>query len=65
MFAEYIWLDGSEGMPSLRSKTRVIRSDKLSQKGITKKLPDIENFPDWGFDGGSTGQGTLEDSDRT
>ena len=48
--AEYIWLDGSEGMPQLRSKTRLIEDDKTF-------------LPDWGFDGGSTYQAGVQDSD--
>lgn len=50
---DYIWLDGSEDMPQLRSKTRVF--DK------PQSLPEL---PDWSFDGGSTNQGCVGDSDR-
>lgn len=50
---EYIWLDGSEDMPQLRGKTRV-----FSEKQTLKELPN------WSFDGGSTKQGDLKDSDR-
>jgi glutamine synthetase len=46
--AEYIWLDGSEGMPRLRSKTKVIG-------GV--------HAPVWGFDGSSTNQATGDQSD--
>ena len=49
--AEYVWLDGTEGMPQLRSKTKVVDEN-------------ASELPMWGFDGGSTNQGTLEDSDR-
>ena len=52
---EYIWLDGSEEMPQLRSKTRVFSE---------KTLGEIGELPDWSFDGGSTQQGDLKDSDR-
>ncbi len=51
---DYIWLDGSEDMPQLRSKTRVF-----------KHKQELEDLPEWSFDGGSTSQGTLNDSDRT
>ena len=51
---DYIWLDGSQDMPQLRSKTRVF--DK------PHALPEL---PDWSFDGGSTHQGCVGDSDRT
>ena len=47
--AEYIWIDGTEPSPSLRSKTRV--------------LPDGSDLPIWGFDGSSTNQAPGENSD--
>ena len=50
---DYIWLDGSEDMPQIRAKTRV-----FSYKY------EIQDLPEWSFDGGSTQQGSLEDSDR-
>jgi glutamine synthetase len=46
---EYIWLDGSDDMPQIRSKVRIVEGDTI---------------PDWSFDGGSTMQGTEDDSDR-
>ncbi|MCB1372062.1 MAG: glutamine synthetase beta-grasp domain-containing protein [Rhodovulum sp.] len=53
-FAEYIWLDGSEPTQQLRSKARVVR---------VPESPAPEDFPDWGFDGSSTGQAAGDDSD--
>jgi len=50
---EYIWLDGAEDMPQIRSKTRVF-----------KEKHGLHQLPEWSFDGGSTWQGTLRDSDR-
>ena len=47
--AEYIWPDGTEPMPILRSKTKIIK------KG---EEPDT-----WGFDGSSTNQATGDKSD--
>ena len=47
--AEYIWIDGTEPSPLLRSKTRIVED---------KKEPGI-----WGFDGSSTNQATGSDSD--
>ncbi len=47
--AEYIWIDGTEPTPKLRSKTRVIADGKK---------PII-----WGFDGSSTNQATGHFSD--
>tara|TARA_R100000458_G_scaffold8316_1_gene6575 strand:- start:522 stop:1487 length:966 start_codon:yes stop_codon:yes gene_type:complete len=50
---DYVWLDGSEDMPQLRSKSRVF-----------KHKTDVQDLPEWSFDGGSTKQGDLGDSDR-
>src|SRR5271156_1398728 len=47
--AEYIWIDGTEPSPLLRSKTRVV--------------PDGEEPDIWGFDGSSTNQALGHDSD--
>ena len=47
--AEYIWIDGTEPSPSLRSKTKV--------------LPNGSGFPIWGFDGSSTNQAPGSNSD--
>jgi|TARA_B110001454_G_scaffold79258_1_gene76561 glutamine synthetase len=48
--AEYIWIDGTDPSPSMRSKTRV--------------LPDgTTDFPIWGFDGSSTNQAPGKNSD--
>tara|TARA_R110000824_G_scaffold192359_2_gene374465 strand:- start:1628 stop:2602 length:975 start_codon:yes stop_codon:yes gene_type:complete len=51
---EYIWLDGGADMPQLRAKTRVF-----------DKQHTLSELPDWSFDGGSTYQGCVGDSDRT
>lgn len=51
--AEYIWMDGSQPVQTLRSKTRVIEHPRAT----------LENFPEWGFDGSSTDQSAGEDSD--
>ena len=47
--AEYIWIDGSDPTPLLRSKTKV--------------LPDADTLPIWGFDGSSTNQAPGKASD--
>jgi glutamine synthetase len=47
--AEYIWLDGTEPTPLLRSKTKI--------------LGDGKPTPIWGFDGSSTNQASGESSD--
>ena len=47
--AEYIWIDGTEPTPLMRSKTKIIENGK--EPGI------------WGFDGSSTNQAPGSDSD--
>jgi glutamine synthetase len=47
--AEYIWIDGTEPTPLLRSKTKI--------------LADGATPPNWGFDGSSTEQATGDKSD--
>ena len=47
--AEYIWIDGTEPSPLLRSKTKIVEDGKEP--------------PIWGFDGSSTNQATGNDSD--
>jgi len=48
--AEYIWLDGYEPTPSLRSKTKILHDE-------------VTDPPIWGFDGSSTEQATGDKSD--
>ena len=51
---EYIWLDGYEPVPNLRSKTQV--------KAFAD-FPALEELPLWGFDGSSTRQADGSNSD--
>jgi glutamine synthetase len=60
--AEYIWYDGNEGTPEkglifneMRSKTKCIPEPITSM--------NAEDFPDWSYDGSSTGQAEGDDSD--
>lgn len=53
--AEYLWIDGTEPTPIIRSKARVV-SD------LPKDL-SVSDFPEWSFDGSSTGQAEGNDSD--
>jgi glutamine synthetase len=47
--AEYIWIDGTEPLAQLRSKTKIV--------------PDGKEPPIWGFDGSSTNQAEGRSSD--
>ena len=51
---EYLWLDGYEPVPNLRSKTQVKEF---------AKFPKLEELPMWGFDGSSTRQAEGRSSD--
>jgi glutamine synthetase len=51
---EYIWLDGYEPVPNLRSKTKVESFESF---------PALEELPMWGFDGSSTRQAEGSNSD--
>jgi glutamine synthetase len=51
---EYIWLDGYEPAPNLRSKTKIVAFDGE---------PTLEDVPQWNFDGSSTRQAEGSNSD--
>ena len=51
---EYIWLDGYEPVPNLRSKTKIVEFDHE---------PVLEDLPVWNFDGSSTRQADGSSSD--
>lgn len=51
---EYIWLDGSQPMQGLRSKTKIVGSDFTGE---------LSECPDWSFDGSSTQQAEGGSSD--
>ena len=55
MLLEYIWIDGKG---NLRSKTKVLNIDINKLEYIS-----IETFPDWDYDGSSTGQASGNDSE--
>ena len=48
--AEYIWIDGTEPTPLLRSKTKILKDG-------------VSDLPIWGFDGSSTNQAEGHSSD--
>ena len=52
--AEYIWLDGGLPVQGLRSKTRIL---------VEESAENLEDFPEWGFDGSSTWQAHGSHSD--
>jgi glutamine synthetase len=52
--AEYIWIDGTEPTPQLRSKTKIMSDDAGT---------DLADMSLWGFDGSSTNQATGDKSD--
>jgi len=54
MKLEYIWLDGYEPTPNLRSKTKIVAIDGE---------PTLEDVPVWNFDGSSTRQAEGSSSD--
>jgi glutamine synthetase len=51
---EYIWLDGYEPVPNLRSKTKIVEFPGE---------PSLEDLPVWNFDGSSTRQAEGRSSD--
>ena len=51
---EYIWLDGYQPTPNLRSKTLIKEFDSF---------PALDQLPNWGFDGSSTQQAEGRSSD--
>jgi glutamine synthetase len=51
---EYIWLDGYEPVPNLRSKTKIASFEAA---------PALEQLPMWNFDGSSTRQAEGHSSD--
>ena len=58
LVAEYLWIDGSEPTPKLRSKTKIIHDFGEATNSI-----DPSQVPTWGFDGSSTNQASGENSD--
>lgn len=53
--AEYIWLGGKS---ELRSKTKVLHNLNLNDKMV-----ELNELPDWNYDGSSTGQASGDDSE--
>ena len=51
--AEYIWIDGTKPSPMLRSKTKI----------LNQAVSNVQEIPEWGFDGSSTMQAETGSSD--
>ena len=54
---EYVWIDGYTPEPNLRSKIKIVDYEEI------KNCLVLNNFPEWNFDGSSTGQANTEKSD--
>ena len=59
--AEYIWIDGTEPTPLLRSKTRMLEANIIEK--VLGAITGVAALPHWGFDGSSTEQAPGEESD--
>ncbi len=59
--AEYIWIDGTEPTPLLRSKTKMLEASILDK--VLGAIAGVAELPKWGFDGSSTNQATGDKSD--
>lgn len=60
--AEYIWADGREGAVD---KGLIFNEMRAKSKTLFTKITSLDpkDFPDWSFDGSSTGQAEGKDSD--
>jgi len=59
---EYIWLDGHKPTQNLRSKTKIVRKFVTDSKTICSII-ELEDVPEWSFDGSSTEQAEGNFSD--
>ena len=59
--AEYIWIDGGDPVAQVRSKTKCMVGVEINTSDDGSIDPS--QFPDWGFDGSSTGQAPGDLSD--
>jgi glutamine synthetase len=60
---EYIWLDGYNPEPNLRSKVKVIDAPTHEVNGKTVHGVGLTDCPEWSFDGSSTQQAEGNFSD--
>jgi glutamine synthetase len=61
--AEYLWIDGSKPTQRLRSKTKIMHGISLNDHVNDKGEFDLSIYPNWQFDGSSTGQAVGDASD--
>ena len=54
---EYIWLDGYKPEPNLRSKVKIVDYESI------KNVVQVGKLPVWNFDGSSTNQANIGNSD--
>jgi len=52
---EYVWVDGYNPEPNLRSKVKIVDANIITGS--------IEDLPMWNFDGSSTNQAETDNSD--
>jgi len=61
---EYVWLDGYQPEPNLRSKVKVIEKEETGLQNIPYgDIITLEDCPEWSFDGSSTKQADGHFSD--
>src|SRR3989338_5285235 len=60
IIAEYIWLDGTKPIASIRCKTKIFDAKR---EDATLQTLTVEDMPIWGFDGSSTNQAEGSSSD--
>jgi len=61
---EYIWLDGYEPEPNIRSKVKVFEfGSENIENPLALMMPKLEDIPEWSFDGSSTSQAEGDSSD--
>lgn len=60
---EYIWLDGYEPEPNLRSKTKVVDKGEFVDGAFLPETLEPGVLPEWSFDGSSTQQAEGKYSD--
>ncbi|MBM4291415.1 MAG: glutamine synthetase [Deltaproteobacteria bacterium] len=63
VFAEYVWIDGTQPTKELRSKTKTLKGAPPSTSFALGAQIPLDLFSEWGADGSSTNQAEGRDSD--